>query len=145
MKGIIKNRRDQVVQKRDHLHKRDKKQKRKGEGRGRDGRGGREPETSQYTAAVSSSVLSTSLQPHNCSTPGFAVHHQLSELAQTHVHWVGDAIQPSHPLLAPSPAFYLWQHHSLFQWVKSLHQVAKVSELQLQHQSFQWIFRTNFL
>ena len=86
MKGIIKNRRDQVVQKRDHLHKRDKKQKRKGEGRGRDGRGGREPETSQYTAAVSSSVLSTSLQPHNCSTPGFAVHHQLSELAQTHVH-----------------------------------------------------------
>ena len=67
------------------------------------------------------------------------------ELAQTHVHWVGDAVQPSHPLLSPSPpAFNLSQHQGLFQWVSSLHQVAKVLELQLQHQSFQWIFRIDF-
>ena len=60
--------------------------------------------------------------------------------------WVGDAIQPSHPLSFPSPrAFNLSQDQGLFQWVSSLHQVAKVSELQLQHQSFQWIFRTDFL
>ena len=62
-----------------------------------------------------------------CSTSGFPVHHQLPELAQTHVHWVGDAIQPSHPLSFPSPpAFNLSQHLGLFQWVNSLHQVAKV-------------------
>ena len=60
---------------------------------------------------------------------------------QTHVHWVGDAFQPSHPLSFPSPAFNLSQHQDLFQWASSLHQVAKVLELQLQHQSFQWIFR----
>ena len=66
--------------------------------------------------------------------------------AQIHVHQVGDAIQPSHPLSSPSPlAFNLSQHQSLFQWVSSLHQVVKVSELQLQHQSFQWIFRVDFL
>ena len=77
---------------------------------------------------------------------GFPVHHQLLELAQTHAHWVGDAIQPSHPLSSPSPpAFNLSQHQGLFQWVSSLHQVAKVLELQLQHQSFQWIFRIDFL
>ena len=83
--------------------------------------------------------------PMDCSTPFFPVHHQLPELAQTHVHWVGDAIQPSHPLLSPSPpAFNLFQHQGdAFHWVTSLHQVAKV--LQLQHQSFQWIFRTDFL
>ena len=74
----------------------------------------------------------------DCSMPGFPVHHQLPELAQAHVHWVGDAIQPSHPLLSPSPlAFNLSQHQGLFQWVSSSHQVAKVLELQLQHQSFQ--------
>ena len=62
------------------------------------------------------------------------------------VHWVGDAIQPSHPLSPPSPlAFNLSQHQSLFQWGSSLHQVAKVLEFQLWHQSFQWIFRTDFL
>ena len=84
--------------------------------------------------------------PMNGSTPGFPVHQQLTELAQTHVHWVGDAIQPSHPLTSPSlPAFNLSQHQGLFQWVSSLHQVAKGLELQLQHQSFQWIFRTDFL
>ena len=71
-------------------------------------------------------------------TPGFPVHHQLPELAQTQVHRVGDAIQTSHPLFSPSPlAFNLSQHQSLFQWVSSSHQVAKVLEFQLQHQSFQ--------
>jgi len=82
----------------------------------------------------------------DCSTPGFRVHHQLLEPAQTHVHRVGDAIQPSHPLSSPSPpAFNLSQHQGLLQRVSSSHQVAKVLELQLQHQSFQWIFRTDFL
>jgi len=73
----------------------------------------------------------------DCSTPGFPVHRQLPELAQTHVHRVGDAIQPSHPLYPSPPAFNLSQHQGLFQGVSSLHQVAKVLELQLQHQSFQ--------
>ena len=73
----------------------------------------------------------------DCSTPGFPVHHQLLEPAQTHVHRVGDAIQPSHPLSSPSPpTFNLSQHPGLFQSVSSLHQVAKVLEFQLQHQSF---------
>ena len=77
--------------------------------------------------------------PMDCSMPSFPVHHQLLEHAQTHVHWVGDAIQPSHPLLSPSPpAFNLAQHQGLFQGVSSSHQVAKVLELQLQHQSFQY-------
>ena len=81
--------------------------------------------------------------PTNCSTPGFPVHHQLPELAQTHVHLVSNVIQPSHPLSYPSPpAFNLSQHQGVFQWVSSLHQVDKVLELQLQHQSFQRIFRT---
>ena len=62
----------------------------------------------------------TLCNPMDCRTPGFPVHHQLPELAQTHVHWVGDAIQPSHPLSSPSPpAFNLSQHQSLFQWVSS--------------------------
>ena len=64
----------------------------------------------------------------------------------THVHWVGDAIQPSHPLSSPSPpAFTLLQNQSLFKWISSSHQVAKVLEFHLQHQSFQWILRTDFL
>ena len=88
----------------------------------------------------------TLFDPMDCSTPGSPVHHQLPEFTQTHVHWVSDAIQPSHRLLSPSPpAFSLSQHQYLFWWVGSLHQVAKVSELQLQHQSFQWIFRVDFL
>ena len=92
------------------------------------------------------SVTSNSLRPHGLySTPGFPVHHQLTELAQTHVHQVGDAIQPSHPLLSPSSAFNLSQHQGLFHCIGSLHQVAKVLELQLQHQSIQWIFRTDVL
>ena len=74
----------------------------------------------------------------NCSTPGFHVHHQLPKLAQTHVHRVGDAIQPPHPLSYSSPpAFNLSQHQGLFQGVCSSRQVAKGLEFQLQHQSFQ--------
>ena len=80
----------------------------------------------------------------DCSITGSPVLHHLPEFAQTHVHWVGDAIQPSHSLLSPSPpTFNLSQHQGLFQWVSVSHQVAKVLELQLQHQSFQWIFRTD--
>ena len=82
------------------------------------------------------------------STWGFPVHHQLPELAPTNVHPVGDTIQPSHPLLFPSPpVLHPSQHQGLFQWVSSSHQVAKGLELQLQlqHQSFQWIFRNDFL
>ena len=83
----------------------------------------------------SCSVMSDSLQ-----LPGFPVHHQLLELAQIHVHRIDDAIQPS--LSCPSPpAFSLSQHQGLFQWVSSSHQVARVLELQPQHQSFQRIFR----
>ena len=82
----------------------------------------------------------------DCNTPGHSVPHQLPELAQTHVHRVGDTIQPSHPLSSPSPStFNLSQHQDLFQWVSSSHQVAKVLEFQLQDQSFQWMFRTDFL
>ena len=74
----------------------------------------------------------------NRSTPGLPVHHQLPEFTQTHVHRVSDAIQPSHPLLSPSPpAPNPSQHQSLFQWVNSSHEVSKVLELQLQHHSFQ--------
>ena len=84
--------------------------------------------------------------PMDCSTLGFPVHHQIPELTQTHVHRVSDAIQPSHPLPPPSPpAFNLSQHQGLFKWVSSSYQVVKVVELQLQHQSFQRIFRTDFL
>ena len=88
----------------------------------------------------------TLCNPMDCSTPGLPVHHQLPEFTQTHVHWVGDAIQPSHPLSSPSPpAFNLSQHQSLLQWVISSHQVTKVLEFQLQHQSFKRIFRIGFL
>ena len=88
----------------------------------------------------------TLYNPMDGSTPGLPVHHQLLELAQTHVHWVGDAIHLSHPLLSRSPpAFNLSQHQGLFQWVNFSYEVAKVLEFQLQHQSFQWIVRTDFL
>ena len=87
--------------------------------------------------------------PMDCSTPGLPVHHQVPEFTQTHVYWVGDAIHrqmPSRPLSSPSPpAFNLSQHQALFRWFSSSHQVAKVLEFQLQHQSFQWIFRTDLL
>ena len=79
-------------------------------------------------------------------TPGLSVHHQLPESTQTHVHCVGDAIQPSHPLSSPSPpAISLSRHQSLFKWVSSSHQVAKVLEFKLQHQSLRWTPRTDAL
>ena len=107
-------------------------------------------DTLTYTYTFISSVQLLShvrlfWDPMDCRMPGFSVHHQLPEFTQTHVHWVGDAIQPSHPLSSPSPAFSLSQHQGLFQWVSSSHHVAKALEFQLQHQSFQWIFRTDFL
>ena len=97
------------------------------------------------TLLFSHSVVSL-CGPMDCSMPGFPVFHQLLELAQIYVHWVGDAIQPSHSLSSPfPPAFNLSKHQGLFQWVGSFHQVTKVLTLQLQHQSFQWIFRIDFL
>ena len=88
----------------------------------------------------------TLCNPMNRSMTGLPVHHQLSESTQTHVHWVGDAIQPSHPLSSPSPsALNLSQHQGLFKWVSSSHQVTKVLEFHLQHQSFQWTPRTDLL
>ena len=84
------------------------------------------------------SVMSDPLQPHGLQHASFPVHHQLPELTQTHVHWVGDAIQTSHPLWSlSSPTFNVSQHQSPFQWVSSSHWVAKVLEFQLQHKSFQ--------
>ena len=104
---------------------------------------------SRFPSVQFSSVAQLCLtlcDPMNCSIPGLPVHHQLPEFTQTHVHWVGDAIQPSHPLSSPSPpALNLSQHQGPFQWVSSSHQVAKVLEFQLQHQSFQWTPRTDFL
>ena len=88
----------------------------------------------------------TLCDPMNCSTPGLPVHHQLPESTQTRIHRVGDAIQPSHPPSSPSsPALNLSQNQGLFKWVSSLHEVAKVVEFQLQHQSFQWKSRTDLL
>ena len=93
----------------------------------------------------SRSVMSDSLRPHEpqharppCPSP-------TPESTHTHVHWVGDAIQPCHSLSSPSPAFSLSQHQGLFKWVSSLHQVAKLLEFQLQHPSFQWTPKTDFL
>ena len=107
------------------------------------------PRPIQFSSVQFSSVTQSCLtleDPMDCSMPGFPAHHQLPELVQTHVHWAGDAIQPSHPLSSSSPpAFNLSQHQGLFQWVSSSHQAAKVLKFQLQHQSFQWIFRTNIL
>ena len=97
---------------------------------------------SQYLSVEFSSVSQscpTLCNPMDCSMPGLPVH-------QTHVHWIGDDIQQSHPLSSPSPpAFNLFQHQGLFKWISSSHQVAKILEFQLQHQFFQWIFRTDFL
>ena len=100
--------------------------------------------TSQFSSLAQS--CPTLCDPMNRSTPGFLVHKQLPESTQTHVHCNRDAIQPSHPLSSPSPpALNLPQHQGLFKWVSSSHQVAKVLEFQLQHQSFQWTPRTGFL
>ena len=97
-------------------------------------------EAHQYSLSL------TLFDPISGSTLGFPVLHYLPEFAQTSVHWVGDAIQSSHPLLPPSPpSLNLSQHQGLSQWVSSSHQVAKVLELQLQHQVFQTIFRIDWL
>jgi len=99
---------------------------------------------SQFSSVTQSCL--TLCNPMNHSTPGLPVHHQLAEFTQTHVYWVGDAIQPSHPLLSPSPpASNPSQHQAHFQWVNSSHEVAKVLEFQPQHQSFQWTPRTGVL
>ena len=88
----------------------------------------------------------TLCDPMNRSTPGLPVHHKIPEFTQTHSHWVGDAIQPSCSLSSPScPAPNPTQHQGLFQWVNSSHEVAKVLEFQLQHQSFQWTPKTDVL
>ena len=108
----------------------------------------------QYFAKIRSQLQFTSLaqsrptlcNPMNHSTPGLPVHHQLSEFTQTHAHRVGDVIQPSHPLSPPSPpAPNPSQNQGLFQWVNSSHEVAKILEFQLQHQSFQSTPRTDLL
>ena len=94
----------------------------------------------------SHSAVSDSLWPHELQHTKPPCIHQLLEFTQTRVHWVGDAIQPSHPLSSPSPAaLNLSQHQGLFKWVSSSHQVAKVLEFQLQHQSFQSTPRTDLL
>ena len=96
-----------------------------------------------YSVAQSCPVL---CDLKDCCTPGFLVLQYLLELVKTQVHWVSGAIQLSHSLLSHSPpTFNLSQHYGLFKWVSSSHQVANVLELQLQHQSFQWVFRTDFL
>ena len=87
----------------------------------------------------------TLCNPMNCM-PGFPVHDQMLESTPNHVHRVSDAIQPSHPLSSPSPtSFNLSQHQGLFKRVNSSHQVVKVLEFQLQHQSVQWTPRTDLL
>ena len=98
----------------------------------------------QFSSIVQS--CPTLCDPMNSSTPGLPVHPQLPEFTRTHVHWVGDAIQPSHPLSSPSPpAPNPSQHQGLFQWVNSSHEVAKVLEFQPQHQFSQWTPRTDLL
>ena len=98
----------------------------------------------QFSSVAQS--CTTLCDPMDWGMPGLPVHHQLPEFTQTHVHPVGHATQPPQPLWSLSPpAFSLFQHQGLFQWVSSLHQVAKVLEFQLQHQSFHRMFRTDFL
>ena len=100
--------------------------------------------TYQFISVIQ--LCPTLCEPMNGSMAGLPVHHQLPEPTQTHIRWVGDVIQPFHPLSSPSPpALNLPQHKGLFQWVSSPHQVAKILEFQLQHQSFQWTLRTDLL
>ena len=84
------------------------------------------PPESVHHSQLSRSVVSDSLRPHGLQHTRLPIHHQLPKLAQTHVHWVSDAIQPSYPLSSPSPVFNFSQHQGLFQWISSSHQVAKV-------------------
>ena len=107
------------------------------------------PQRCPYSSPQFSSVTQSCLalcDPVNCSMPDLPVHHHLLEFTQTHAHWVGDAIQPSHPLSSPSPsALNLSQHQRLFKWVSSSNQVTKVLEFQLEDQFFQWTPRTDLL
>ena len=92
-----------------------------------------------YMGVFSSVQFSRSVMSMDCSTPGFPVHHELPEFAETHAHWVSDAIQPSHPLSSPSHlAFNISQHQGLFQQISSSHQVAKVLEFQV-HGVYRWV------
>ena len=105
-----------------------------------------ETERTFSSVQFSCSVVSDSATPWITACQASLCHHQLPEFTQTHVHWVSDAIQPSHPLSSPSPpAPNPSQHQGLFQWVNSSHEVAKVLEFQLQHQFFQWTPRTDLL
>ena len=105
---------------------------------------GRHVQSVQFSLVTQSCL--TLCDPMNHSMTGLPIHHQFPESTQTHVHWVSDAIQPSHPLSSPSPpALNLSHHQGLFKWISSSHQVAKVLEFQLQHQSFQWTPRTDLL
>ena len=109
---------------------------------GRKGGGEKEEERVQFSSVTQ--LCLTLCNPMDHGMPDLPVHHQLLELTQTHLHWVKDAIQPSHPLLSPSsPSLNLSQRQGLFKWISSSHQVAKVLEFQLQHQSFQWTLRTD--
>ena len=96
-----------------------------------------------FTCCSAAQSCLTLCNPMDCSTPGFPVLHHLLEFAQTHIRWVGDAIQPSHPVTPFSSCPQSSSASGSFQWVSSSHQVAKV--LELQHQSFQRIFRVDFL
>ena len=101
------------------------------------------PEIIDHKFSSVAQLCLTLCDPMNHSTPGLSVRHQLPEFTQTHVHWIGDVIQPSHPLSSPSHlALSFSKHQGLIKWVSSSHQVAKVLEFQLQHQSFQWTPRT---
>ena len=96
--------------------------------------------------SFSCSVVSNSLRPNELQHARLPCHYQIPELTQIHVHGLSDAIQPSPPPSSPSPpAINLSQHQGLFKWVSPSHQVTEVLEFQLQYQSFQWIFRNDFL
>ena len=105
------------------------------------------PLSLQLCCCSVSQLCLTLCEPMDCSTPGFPVLHHLLEFAQTHVHWVSDAIPPSQPLLPPSsPALYLSQHQSFpMSWLFASGGLNIGTEIQLQHQSFQWIFRVSHL
>ena len=100
---------------------------------------------SMYCCCLVAQLCLTLCDPMDCSTPGLPVPHHLPKFAHVHVHCIGDAIQSSHPLTPSSPfVLNLPQHQGLFQWISCSHQRTKILELQLQHQSFAWVFRIDF-